>query len=52
MRRGDYKGAEKGKECFDKLSMNGFIFNNFKLISVRPERRRRAPMRKLNSRRS
>jgi hypothetical protein len=47
----DYKGAEKGKECFDELSMNGNSESDFNSISVRPERCRRAPMRKLNSRR-
>ena len=25
----NYDSAEKLKECFDKLSMNGFDFNNF-----------------------
>jgi NitT/TauT family transport system substrate-binding protein len=29
--------AEKPKECFDRLSMNGAYYNDFKSVSVRPD---------------
>jgi hypothetical protein len=33
----DYDSAEKPQECFDRLSMNGKISNDFDCSSVRPE---------------
>jgi hypothetical protein len=32
-----FDSAEKPQECFDRLSMNGKILNNFEPSSVRPE---------------
>jgi len=33
----NFDSAEEPKECFDKLTMNGFFMNEFNSESVRPE---------------